>query len=147
MKSTFSHVLLLLMLGVLINIGAAAQAKTSLFDRLGRNEHIKPMAADFVKRLQADKRVNKYLASSNIPQLKEDWHGLICSEAGGPCKPPLPYGRARCIDDDMVIIKEDIAKSLNLNTSLAEADKQLVLEIVPKLFTVKSLNYDRSKCK
>jgi hemoglobin len=41
---------------------------------------------DFVGRVAADNRINKFFANANIPRLKTQLVNQICEASGGPCK-------------------------------------------------------------
>jgi hemoglobin len=63
----------------------AAQTKT-LYDRLGGKPAITAVVDEFVARVAADTRINKFFAHTNIPHLKTELVDQICQGSGGPCK-------------------------------------------------------------
>jgi hemoglobin len=63
----------------------ASKAK-SLYDRLGGKAAITAVVDEFVARVAADARINKFFASTDIPALKMHLVNQICEAAGGPCK-------------------------------------------------------------
>jgi hemoglobin len=66
--------------------GASAQmAKRSLYDRLGGYSAINAVVDDFVANVAADKRINKFFASANVPRLKSRLVEQLCQASGGPC--------------------------------------------------------------
>jgi hemoglobin len=69
----------------LIQVPALAQTK-SLYDRLGGKTAITAVVDEFVARVAADARINKFFAHTNIPHLKTELVDQICQGSGGPCK-------------------------------------------------------------
>ena len=77
--------------GVLLTAGCASMsqqrvANKSLYDRLGGKEAITAVVDDFVGRVAADNRINKFFAKANVPRLKSQLVNQICEASGGPCK-------------------------------------------------------------
>ena len=58
----------------------------SLYDRLGGKAAITAVVDEFVARVAADARINKFFASTAIPNLKMHLVNQICEASGGPCK-------------------------------------------------------------
>ena len=58
----------------------------SLYERLGGKEAITAVVDDFVGRVAADNRINKFFAKADIPRLKTQLVNQICEASGGPCK-------------------------------------------------------------
>jgi hemoglobin len=77
------------MLSVLVFLAGCAamgMAEKSLYERLGGKEAITAVVDDFVGRVAADNRINKFFANANIPRLKTQLVNQICEASGGPCK-------------------------------------------------------------
>ena len=58
----------------------------SLYERLGGKDAITAVVDDFVGRVAADNRINKFFAKANVPRLKMMLVDQICEATGGPCK-------------------------------------------------------------
>jgi hemoglobin len=58
----------------------------SLYERLGGKEAITAVVDDFVARVAADNRINKFFAKADVPRLKTQLVNQICEASGGPCK-------------------------------------------------------------
>ena len=65
-------------------IPATAQ-EASLYQRLGGYKAIVAVVDDFVGNVAADRRINRFFASTNIPRLKQNLVDQICAAAGGNC--------------------------------------------------------------
>ena len=61
-------------------------ADKSLYERLGGKDAITAVVDDFVGRVAADNRINKFFAKANVPRLKMLLVDQICEATGGPCK-------------------------------------------------------------
>jgi hemoglobin len=62
----------------------ASKASTdSLFKRLGGKEAIVAVVDDFVARVGADKRINKFFAKTDLQKLKMHLVNQICEASGG----------------------------------------------------------------
>jgi hemoglobin len=72
---------------VLASSPASAQhmMHKSLYERLGGIDAIKAVVDDFVGNVAADKRINKFFASTDIYRLKRNLVAQICQGTGGPC--------------------------------------------------------------
>src|SRR5262245_58225791 len=83
-KVGLSLILIALLVG-----SAFAQTKQSsktLYDRLGGKDAITAVVDDFVSRVAADNRINKFFATTDIKMLKMHLVNQICEASGGPCK-------------------------------------------------------------
>ena len=60
--------------------------KKSLYERLGGKAAITAVVDEFVARVAADTRINKFFATTDIPKLKMHLVNQICEASGGPCK-------------------------------------------------------------
>jgi hemoglobin len=96
----------------------AKPTEKNLYTRLGGKPAIRAVVNDFVGNVAADKRINRFFAKTNIPNLKRQLVNQICQGSGGPCK----Y-TGRSMKDahrgmgvsggDFGALVEDLQKSLN----------------------------------
>ena len=63
-----------------------AMKEKSLFDRLGGKPAITAVVDDFVARVVADRRINRFFANTDAPPFKAKLVDQICEASGGPCK-------------------------------------------------------------
>jgi hemoglobin len=63
-----------------------ATQEKSLYDRLGGKPAITAVVDDFVQRVAADRRINRFFANTDIPSFKAKLVDQICEASGGPCK-------------------------------------------------------------
>jgi hemoglobin len=66
-------------------ISPAIAQEASLYQRLGGYKAIVAVVDDFVGNVAADRRINRFFASTNIPRLKQNLVDQICAAAGGNC--------------------------------------------------------------
>jgi hemoglobin len=66
-------------------IAPATAQDASLYQRLGGYKAIVAVVDDFVGNVAADRRINRFFASANIPRLKQSLVDQICAAAGGNC--------------------------------------------------------------
>jgi hemoglobin len=66
-------------------IAPATAQDASLYQRLGGYKAIVSVVDDFVGNVAADRRINRFFASANIPRLKQNLVDQICAAAGGNC--------------------------------------------------------------
>jgi hemoglobin len=59
--------------------------RKALYERLGGLPAINAVVDDFVGNVARDRRINRFLASTNIPRLKFLLVQQICQATGGPC--------------------------------------------------------------
>ena len=64
---------------------AGVPRERTLYDRLGGLPAIRLVVDDFVGRVGADRRINRFFAQSNVPLVKERFTHLFCQLTGGPC--------------------------------------------------------------
>ena len=64
----------------------ASKSDKSLYDRLGGKDAITAVVNDFVTRVGADTRINKFFAKTDLDHLKMELVNQICEASGGPCK-------------------------------------------------------------
>ena len=65
--------------------GMTPMQQKSLYERLGGKDAVTAVVDDFVANVAADKRINKFFAKTNIPNLKRNLVDQICQATGGPC--------------------------------------------------------------
>lgn len=61
-------------------------ADKPLYERLGGKPAITAVVDDFVARVAADRRINRFFANTEIPPFKAKLVDQICEASGGPCK-------------------------------------------------------------
>lgn len=66
--------------------GMKGKKEKSLYVRLGGKAAITAVVDEFVARVAADERINKFFAHTDIPKLKMNLVNQICEASGGPCK-------------------------------------------------------------
>lgn len=66
--------------------GKMRKADKSLYDRLGGKTAITAVVDEFVARVAADTRINKFFEGTEIKTLKMHLVNQICEASGGPCK-------------------------------------------------------------
>ena len=74
-----------ILLATLAHTAAAAPTK-SLYKRLGGKAAVTAVVNEFVIRVAADSRINKFFARADVAHLKIELVDLICQGSGGPCK-------------------------------------------------------------
>ncbi len=65
---------------------SGTKKEKSLYERLGGKATITAVVDEFVARVAADNRTNKFFANTDIPKLKMYLVNQICEASGGPCK-------------------------------------------------------------
>jgi len=79
-------------LAAVLTVSSPAMAKEkSLYDRLGKKAAITAVVDEFVSRVAADTRINKFFAAAaadpkRLAMFKMKLVDQICQAAGGPCK-------------------------------------------------------------
>ena len=66
-------------------VAVAPAAPPSLYQRLGGQPAIVAVVDDFVGRVAADRRINRYFRRANIARLKQGLVDQLCQATGGPC--------------------------------------------------------------
>lgn len=66
-------------------LGWSAQARATLYEDLGGKSKIEAFTNDFVDRLNADPRIQRYFEHANLPHLKAELAVQFCNLADGPC--------------------------------------------------------------
>jgi hemoglobin len=80
-----------LSLGILVGCATTEEkhmtaAEKPLYERLGGKPAITAVVDDFVARVAADPRINRFFANTDIPPFKAKLVDQICEASGGPCK-------------------------------------------------------------
>jgi hemoglobin len=80
-----------LSLGILVGCATTGEKHMSaadkpLYERLGGKPAITAVVDDFVARVAADRRINRFFANTEIPPFKAKLVDQICEASGGPCK-------------------------------------------------------------
>ena len=80
-----------LSLGILVGCATTGEKQMSaaekpLYERLGGKPAITAVVDDFVARVAADPRINRFFANTDIPPFKAKLVDQICEGSGGPCK-------------------------------------------------------------
>jgi hemoglobin len=96
----------------------AKPMEKTLYTRLGGKPAIRAVVNDFVGNVAADKRINKFFAKTNIPNLKRQLTNQICQGSGGPCKytgrnMKVAHRGMGVSGADFGALVEDLQKSLN----------------------------------
>ena len=74
------------LMGSLVIAGCAGMpSERKLYDRLGGLPTIRLLVDDFVARVGADTRINRFFKDSNVPLVKERFTHMFCELSGGPC--------------------------------------------------------------
>ena len=79
-----------LSLGILVGCATTgeqmATKERALYDRLGGKPAITAVVDDFVARVAADRRINRFFVNTDVPSFKAKLVDQICEASGGPCK-------------------------------------------------------------
>jgi len=84
-----------LIAGLLVSVSSASllgqMKEKSLYDRLGKKKAIAAVVDEFVSRVAADHRINKFFATTaadpaRLKMFKGNLVDQICEATGGPCK-------------------------------------------------------------
>src|SRR4249919_2851258 len=76
--------------GIALATGAAAATKAkapekSLYERLGGAPAVTAVVDDFVANVAADKKINHFFASTDVPTFKKHLTEQLCAATGGGC--------------------------------------------------------------
>lgn len=76
---------------LLVSLPAYAKKEKSLYDRLGKKPAITAVVDEFIARVAADTKINRYFAAAaadpaRLASFKAKLVDQICQAAGGPCK-------------------------------------------------------------
>src|SRR5438045_3691805 len=84
-----------LIAGLIVSVSSAPlfgqMKEKSLYDRLGKKKAITAVVDEFVSRVAADTRINKYFEAdvkdpARLKKFKANLVDQICEAGGGPCK-------------------------------------------------------------
>lgn len=108
----------------------------SLYNRLGGKKAITLVVDDFVANVAADKRINRFFASTDIPRLKRLLVEQLCAGTGGPCKytgrdMKSSHRGLGIANKDFDALVQNLAKSLNKFKVPAREQKELVAILAP----------------
>ena len=84
----------------------------TLFERVGGKPYLTAMVDDFVVRLAANRRLQRFFTESNRPALQARFLNQLCEASGGPCKytgtgvPSAPQGMGLTSADFEVVVEE-----------------------------------------
>ena len=111
----------------------------SLYDRLGGTPAITAVVDEFVARVAADTRINRYFASvasdpARLKAFKGKLVDQICEASGGPCKytgrdMKTAHAGMGISNADFDALVEDLVKSLN-TFKVAAADQKTLLGVL-----------------
>jgi hemoglobin len=118
-------------LGGCQDISTKPMMQKSLYDRLGGKDAIMAVVDDFVGNVAADKRINGYFATADIPRLKRNLVDQICQGTGGACaytgKDMKAAHRGMGITDaDFDALVEDLVKTLKKFNVPAKEQSELL---------------------
>lgn len=104
-------------------VGSAATMQKSLYDRLGGKAAITAVVDEFVARVGADMRINKFFKATvadkmRLAKFKTNLVDQICQATGGPCKYMGKTMKAAhkgmgIADKDFNALVEDLVGALN----------------------------------
>ena len=137
---TFRSIILVLATAVSLISGLrAADADKSLYERLGGKPAIQAVVGDFVDRILADDRVNKWFAhasssSENANAYKSKLADFLCQGTGGPCKytgrDMIAAHKGRGVTNDAFnAVVQDLVVTLD-KFKVPEKEKSQLLEIL-----------------
>lgn len=64
---------------------SGAQARASLYERLGGSDGVAGIASDLVDRSASDPKIGPHFKDSNLKRVKTMLGEMLCELAGGPC--------------------------------------------------------------
>jgi hemoglobin len=117
--------------------GASAQmAKRSLYERLGGYSAISAVVDDFVANVAADRRINNFFASANVPRLKSRLVEQLCQASGGPCyytgaDMKTAHAGMGVRNRDFNALVQDLGKSLNKFKVPKAEQKEIASVLLP----------------
>ena len=115
---------------------ASAQAKKSLYTRLGGKKAITAVVDEFVNNVAGDARINKFFADTaknpkRLAKFKGNLIDQICQASGGPCKykgkdMKTAHKGMGISDGDFNALVEDLIKALDkFNVGATEKNELL----------------------
>jgi len=111
-----------------------ATKEKSLYDRLGGKPAITAVVDDFVARVAADRRINRFFANTDIPSFKAKLVDQICEASGGPCKytgkdMKAAHAGMGITDADFNALVEDLVATLD-KFKVPEKEKSELLAVL-----------------
>ncbi len=108
----------------------------SLYDRLGGKPAITALVDDFVARVAADRRINRFFANTDIPSFKAKLVDQICKASGGPCKytgkdMKTAHAGMGVTDADFNALVEDLVATLDKFKVPEEEKSELLAALEP----------------
>jgi hemoglobin len=141
MRTLRSAVLFVASINLVSGLWAADGEKT-LYDRLGGKPAVQVVASDFVDRILADGRVNKWFAHAaaspeNAAAYKSKLADFICVGTGGPCKytgrDMIAAHKGRAVTSDAFnAVVQDLVVVLD-NHKVPKKEKSELLDILGSL--------------
>ena len=71
---------------LLLALASGAQARASLYERLGGSEGVASIASDLVDRSAGDPKIGPHFKDSNLKRVKTMLAEMLCELSGGPCR-------------------------------------------------------------
>ena len=116
-----------LIAGLLVSVSSAPllgqMKEKSLYERLGKKKAIAAVVDEFVSRVAADNRINKFFAATagdpaRLKLFKGNLVDQICEATGGPCKykgknMADAHKGMKITDADFTALVEDLTKALD----------------------------------
>lgn len=118
-----------------IPTNANAQSRT-LFERLGGYEPIQAVVDESIKNIAADRRINRFFAKADIPNLRHQLADQICAASGGPCtytgrNMKSAHAGMGIKSSHFNALVQDIGKALNKFKVPAREQRELVALLAP----------------
>jgi hemoglobin len=134
-----------LIAGLLASVSSAPllgqMKEKSLYDRLGKKKAIAAVVDEFVSRVAADHRINKFFATTaadpaRLKMFKGNLVDQICEATGGPCKYKGKDMKAAHMGmgvsgDDFTALVEDLSGALDALKVGAHEKDQLLGALAP----------------
>ena len=127
-----------LSLGILVGCATTGEQmvtkEKSLYDRLGGKPAITAVVDDFVARVAADRRINRFFANTDVPPFKVKLVDQICEASGGPCKyagkdMKTAHAGMGVTDADFNVLVEDLVTTLD-KFKVPEKEKSELLAVL-----------------
>jgi hemoglobin len=118
------------------SVAQATMHNGSLYSRLGGKPAIRLVVEDFVQNVAADRRINGFFGTTNIPRLKRLLVEQICQASGGPCRYSGRSMRAAhrglgIRNADFNALVQDFGKSLNKYGVPPREQRELTAILLP----------------
>jgi len=126
--------------GLLVGVASAPTlAEKSLYDRLGKKKAITAVVDEFVSRVAADARINRFFAAdvqdpARLKRFKGNLVDQICEASGGPCKytgkdMKTAHQGMGISSADFTALVEDLSGAID-KFNVAKADKDQLLGVL-----------------